>query len=117
MHHLIFDVIQSPLDRVIAVGKTVEAAGFAVELTALEIRQAGVVAFWRARPPDGLMLMDAEIRISGGDERPYESTPATHEGSSMHWSGQSVFTPAPPLGTRLLIEILSFGPQFDHEVS
>lgn len=116
MHHPLFDVILSPLDRVIAVGQTIEAVDVAVELTALEIRQAGAIAFWRARPAQELALLDADVRVSSRNGNDYESTPAGHEGSALHWSGQSVFMPAPPVGTRLVIEILSFGPPIDHEV-
>jgi hypothetical protein len=116
MNHPLFDIVLSPLDRVVAVGQTVETAGIAVELTAIEIRQVGAIAFWRARPVDELVLLDADVRVSDDHGHEYASQGAGHEGSALHWSGQSTFVPSPPSGVRLLVEILSFGPPIDYEV-
>lgn len=116
MNHPLFDIVLSPLDRVVAVGRTTEAAGIAVELIAIEIRRAGAIASWRARPVDEIVLLDADVRVSDDHGTEYASRAAGHEGSALHWSGQSVLVPSPPLGARLLIQILSFGPPIDHEV-
>lgn len=116
MHHPTFETVLSPLDRVIAVGRTVESGGIAVELISVEIRKAGALISWRAKPIGDLLLLDADVRVSGGDATAYTSLAAGHEGSSLQWSGQSFFAPSPPVGTRLTISILSFGPPIDHEV-
>jgi hypothetical protein len=116
MHHPMFEAVLSPLDRVIAVGQTIESGGIAVELISLEIRQAGALVSWRARPISDVLLLDADVRVSDAGGTAYTSLAAGHEGSSLHWSGQSFFAPSPPAGTRLTISILSFGPPIDHEV-
>lgn len=116
MNHPLFDIVLSQLDRVVAVGRSAETAGIAVELTAIEIRRAGAIAFWRARPVNELMLFDADVRVTDDQGTEYTSLAAGHEGSALHWSGQSAFVPAPSSGARLLVEILSFGPPIDHEV-
>lgn len=116
MQHPLFDVVLSTLDRVIAVGQTAESGGIAVELIAIEIRRAGAIASWRARPVNDVLLFDADVRVSDDGGHEYASHAAGHEGSALHWSGLSVFTPPPPIGARLTIEILSFGPPIDHEV-
>jgi hypothetical protein len=116
MQHPLFDAVLSPLDRVIAVGQTTESAGIEVELIAIEIRRAGALATWRARPVDEVVLFDADVRVSDDSGQEYTSHAAGHEGSAVHWSGLSVFVPPPPVGARLTIEILSFGPPIDHEV-
>jgi hypothetical protein len=117
IRHPLFDAVLSPLDRVVAVGKTAEVAGVRVELTAVEIRGSGAILFWRARPVGDLMLLYADIRATDDRGTAYESHPAGHEGSSLHWAGQSVLVPPPPIGARLVVEILSFGPPVDHEVA
>ena len=111
-----FAAILSPLDRVIAVGQSTKLVGIEVELTVIEIRQAGAIAFWRARPVDDVVLFDADVRVSDDGGHVYEATAAGHEGSQLHWSGQSFFAPAPPSGAHLVLEILSFGPPIDYEV-
>ena len=116
MNHPFFDIVLSPLDRVVAVGQTAETSGIAVELTTIEIRRAGAIAFWRARPPEELILLDGHVRVSDDRGTEYLSVAAGREGSAVHWSGQSAFAPAPPSGAHLLVEILSFGPPIDHEV-
>ena len=116
MQHPMFEAVLSPLDRVIAVGRTIEFAGVAVELISIEIRQAGALASWRAKPANDLLLLDADVRVSDDAGKEYASLAAGHEGSSVHWSGQSFFAPSPPVGTRITLSILSFGPPIDHEV-
>jgi hypothetical protein len=112
----LFEAVLSPLDRVIAVGQTTESGGIVVELIAIEIRRAGAIASWRARPVHQLVLFDADVRVSDDTGHEYASHAAGREGSALHWSGISVFVPPPPDGARLTIEILSFGPPIDHEV-
>lgn len=114
--HPLFEVVLSPLDRVIAVGQATESSGITVELIAIEVRRAGAIASWRARPANDVLLFDADVRVSGGTGAEYVAHAAGHEGSDLHWSGLSVFMPPPPVGARLTIEILSFGPPIDHEV-
>lgn len=116
MQHPLFDAVLSPLDRVIAVGQSTESAGITVELIAIEIRRAGALVSWRARPVDEVMGIDADVRVSDDSGQEYTSHPAGHDGSSLHWSGLTVFVPPPPVGARLTVEILSFGPPIDHEV-
>ena len=116
MLHPMFQAVLSPLDRVIAVGQTITSKGIVVELISLEIRRAGVLASWRARPISDLLLLDADVRVSDDGGTVYRSLAAGHEGSSLHWSGQSFFDPSPPVGTHITISILSFGPPIDHEV-
>lgn len=116
MNHPLFDIVLSGLDRVIAVGRTVENAGIAVELTAVEVRQAGAIAYWRARPSEELLAIYADVRVTDDRGTVYTAREAAHDGSALYWAGQSVFFPSPPSGARLVVEILSFGPPIDHEV-
>ena len=116
MDHPLFDAVLSALDRVVAVGQSTESAGITVELIAIEIRRAGALVSLRARPVDEVVLFDPDVRVSDASGREYTSHAAGHDGSALHWSGLSVFVPPPPIGARLTIEILSFGPPIDHEV-
>jgi hypothetical protein len=106
----------TPLDRVIAIGQTVETAGINVELLAIEVRTAGALLYWRARPVRELMLLSADVVASDDQGTTYRSLPAGHEGSAIHWSGQSVLIPPPPRNARLTIDLLSFGPPQDRPV-
>src|SRR4029079_130525 len=101
MYHPMFEAVLSPLDRVVAVGQTVASGGITVELISVEIRQAGALVAWRARPINDLLLLDADVRVSDDRGMDYASMAAGHEGSSLHWSGQSFFAPSPLAGTRL----------------
>jgi hypothetical protein len=116
LQHPLLQAVLSPLDRVIAVGQSSESAGIVVELIAIEVRRAGAIASWRATPVNEVMLLDADVRVADDTGHEYLSHAAGHEGSALHWSGASVFVPPPPVGARLTIEILSFGPPIDHEV-
>jgi hypothetical protein len=116
LHHPLFQAILSPLDRVIAVGQSRESAGIVVELIAIEVRQAGAIASWRAAPVNHVMLFDADVQVSDDTGHEYRSDAADHAGSTLYWSGISVFSPPPAVGTSLTIQILSFGPPIDHEV-
>jgi hypothetical protein len=116
MQHPFVTAVESPLDRVIGIGEIVEAAGVSVELIAMEIRGAGTVLFWRAKPLGDLLLEFADIRVTDDRGTSYASVEASHEGTLGRWSAMSVLTPSPSVGTRLLVEVSSFGPPIDHEV-
>jgi hypothetical protein len=107
-------VILSPLREVIGVGQVAAAAGLSVELLAVEIREAGALLYLRATPVRELVLSSAAVSVSDDRGTAYSTLDAGHEGSTVHWSGQSVVMPAPPPGARLHVEVLSFGPPRDH---
>ncbi len=102
-------VILSPLREVIGVGQVVEASGVSVELLVIEIREAGALLYLRARPVDGVRFLTAAVSVSDQSGTAYRTLDAGSHGSALHWAGQSVVMPAPPPGSRLHIEILSFG--------
>ena len=114
--HPTVQVILSPLDRVIGVGRVVEVRGISVELLAIEIRAAGAIVYWRARTVDDQMLWGAEIELSDDRGTAYRPADVASEGDSVRWTGQSFHLPGPPIGARLHLELVAFGPQSDHEV-
>jgi hypothetical protein len=114
--HPTVQVILSPLNRVIGVGKVVEVRGIPVELLAIEIRAAGAIVHWRARTVDDQMLWGAAVALSDDRGTTYQLADVASEADSVRWTGQSFHIPAPPIGARLHLELVAFGPQSDHEV-
>jgi len=108
------EVILSPLRYVVGVGRVVDVAGVSVELLAVEVREAGALLYLRATPVRELMLFSAAVAVTDDRGTAYRALDAGHEGSAVHWSGQSVVIPAPPPGARLSVEVESFGPPRDH---
>lgn len=114
--HPSVQVILSPLNRVIGVGRMVEARGIPVELLAIEVRAAGAIVYWRATTVDDQVLWAADVALSDDQGTTYRSLDGASEGDRVRWAGHSVHTPAPPVGARLHVELVAFGPQADHEV-
>jgi hypothetical protein len=110
------EVILSPLREIIGVGQVAAAGGVSVELLMIEIREAGALIDLRARPVAGVAFMTASVSVSDQLGTAFRALDAGSEGSAYHWAGQSVVMPAPPPGSRLRVEILSFGwPRDDPE--
>ncbi len=109
-------VIVSPLNRVIGVGRSVQVRGIPVELLAIEVRAAGAIVYWRATTVDDQILWGADVALSDDRGTTYRSSDGASEGDSVRWAGQSFHTPAPPIGAQLHVELVAFGPQPDHEV-
>jgi hypothetical protein len=101
---------QSPLVDVVGVARNVVAAGLTVELLAIERRAQGAVLYWRARSDREGMLLSADVSISDDRDTPYHVIRGNGGGDSHAWEGQTIVLPAPPAGARLMITILSFGP-------
>jgi hypothetical protein len=104
-----YDIVLSPIVRVLAVGQVVEAAGITVELLAIEVRETGALLYWRAHPPQNIVLMDAIVSMSDDAGSLYHVRPAQSSGSALRWEGQSLVIPAPPAGARIDIVLERFG--------
>lgn len=104
-----FAIVFSPLVRVVSVAQVVEAGGIAVELLAIEVREAGALLYWRAHPPEGIVLMSATVSISDESGTMYRVSPAQSSGSALQWEGQTFVIPAPSAHARLGIVLERFG--------
>ena len=104
---------RSPLVRVVGVGRTATAADLTVDLLALEVREAGVVIYWRARSTREVILLSADVSIADDRATAYHVIPGGGSGNPEAWEGQSFFLPVPPAGVRLAITLTSFGPSPD----
>lgn len=100
------------LQRVIAVGSSVDAAGARVELIAVEIREDGGIATLVAhtRPPVGYVGSFVEATVSDDAGTTYVASGQGSGGSSPGASRHEIrFAPGPPEGAHaLILDVASF---------
>jgi hypothetical protein len=104
-----YAIPRSPLLRVTSVGQTVEAAGVAVELLAVEVRESGAILHWRARADHDLLVQVASVSVVDDLGTAYLVDQGGGEGNPRSWQGQTLLRPAPPAHARLTIVVESFG--------
>lgn len=99
----------SRLDRVIAIGHAVEASGVVVEMTALELRQAGAILLWRAQTADERLLGPGDLSIVDDVGTHYDHSLGSWSGSGRESRGETWLVPRPPdQASALTIEVRSF---------
>jgi hypothetical protein len=103
------DIAASPLVRVIGLGQVTVDAGISVELIALEIRGAGSILFWRARPEAPRMLGQLRCTVHDDAGTPYEAMPVSWSSDERASRGEIALTPGPrPEATTLQIDVSGF---------
>jgi hypothetical protein len=75
--------------RVIAVGQSVSANDFAVDLIAIEVRESGAVLYWRALADHDAPMLMAEVSISDDKGTSYKVLPSEGGGGTREWHGQT----------------------------
>jgi hypothetical protein len=105
------DVIQrSPLVRVVAIGKSAAHDGVVLELLALEIRDAGAILHWKARPVGEYVLGGPDFVISDDVGTAYTLLQPTWVSSEGMVKGNTDLVPPPPVDAETMrIEVQRLG--------
>ena len=101
-------VEESALDRVIAVGRAVDAGAVRFELIALELRSAGAILYWKAYTDEPVFLGQPVVAMTDESGTEFDVFPASGGGGENVWSGQSNVSPRPKDGTSVRIEFGGF---------
>jgi hypothetical protein len=110
MHGRYFEIGSSRLVRVVPVGQAMDADGVLIELTAIEMREAGAVLLWRTVTGDDRMLGPPDVSVGDDAGTEYEINWGSWSGSDHESRGETRFRPSPPTeATALFVEIKSFG--------
>jgi hypothetical protein len=104
-----WEIGASPLRRVVGIGQVIDDAGIAVEFIALEIRGAGCVLYWKARPIHDRLLgaPDGALRDDVGTD--YSLRFGGWSGSDHEAKGEILLVPAPPdTAVTMLVDFTRF---------
>jgi hypothetical protein len=103
------DADESPLDRVVAIGRVATHPGVSLELIALEIRSAGCLLHWKAAFNGQPLRVGPELAVQDDVGTRYEAQPLSWSRSGRDARGQITIVPAPPASaTRLSLEFRVF---------
>jgi hypothetical protein len=107
------DVAAGRLKQVVGIGIAAADAGVVLELIALEIRDAGSILYWKARPDPERLLGEPRLTIRDSAGTEYLALPAGASSSVRETKGEVVITPGPPDATSLFVEVTGFAePRF-----
>ncbi len=101
-------VAADPLRRVVGLGQVVTEAGVTVELIALEIRDAGAILYWRARPDLERPLGEPQLAVRDDAGTDYVVRSIGGTGNERETKGEILITPAPPGKATLRLEVTGF---------
>jgi len=101
-------VAADPLRRVVGLGQVATEAGVTVELIALEIRDAGAILYWRARPDLERPLGEPQLAVRDDAGTDYVVRSIGGTGNERETKGEILITPAPPGKATLRLEVTGF---------
>ena len=102
------DVAAGRLRQVVGIGMAVTDADVVLELIALEIRDAGSVLYWKARPDPERPLGQPRLTVRDTAGTDYVARPAGASSSEREAKGEILITPAPPEAAVLIVEVTAF---------
>ena len=94
--HTFVETDDSPLDRVLAIGRVATHPGVSLELIALEIRLAGCLLHWKAGFDGQPLRVDPELTVADDLGTQYEARPLSWSRGGRDARGQITILPAPP---------------------
>jgi len=102
------DVAAGPLRHVVGIGMAATDAGVVLELIALEIRDAGSILYWKARPDPERPLSQPRLTVRDTAGADYVARPAGASSTEREAKGEILITPAPPEAAVLIVEVTAF---------
>jgi hypothetical protein len=102
------DVAAGRLRQVVGIGMAATDAGVTVELIALEIRDAGAILYWRARPDLERPLGEPQLALRDDAGTDYVIRSIGGTGNERETKGEILITPAPPGKATLRLEVTGF---------
>jgi hypothetical protein len=102
------DVAAGRLRQVVGIGLAATDAGVVLELIALEIRDAGSILYWKARPDPGRLLGEPRLTVRDSAGTEYVARPAGASSTEREMKGEIVITPGPPDAAILFVEVTGF---------
>ncbi len=103
-----WNVAAGRLRQVVGIGMAATDAGVALELIALEVRDAGSILYWKARPDPGRPLGEPRLTVRDAAGTEYVARPAGASSTVHEAKGEILITPAPPDAAILLVEVTGF---------
>jgi hypothetical protein len=102
-------VAADPLRRVVGIGQIAQDAGVTVDLIALEMRQAGCILYWKARPDPMRPLGEPQLAIRDDAGTDYVVHSIGGTGNERETKGEILITPGPPdAATTLQLDVTGF---------
>jgi hypothetical protein len=102
------DVTAGRLRQVVGIGMAATDAGVVLVLIALEIRDAGSILYWKARPDPERPLGQPRLTVRDAAGTDYVVRPAGASSTEREAKGEILITPAPPEAAVLLVEVTGF---------
>lgn len=103
-------IAPSPLVGVVPVAQVEAVNGLTIEMLALEVREAGAFASWRALADRSFGFLQPHVSITDDLGTEYRALAGNGGGNERSWAGEIAMTPAPPAGAILTIVVDGFGP-------
>jgi hypothetical protein len=100
--HLVAEVEDGPLDRVVAIGRVEVHPGVSLEVIALEIRATGSLLHWKAGFDGQPFRVDPELSVHDDLGTVYEARPSSWSRSGRVARGQIAIVPSPPAGAAVM---------------
>jgi hypothetical protein len=98
-----------PLRRVVGIGQVATDADVRIELIALEIRKAGSILYWKARPDPERALGEPQVAVRDDGGTSYVAQPLGGTGNERESKGEIVIAPGVPDGaTTLVVDLTGF---------
>jgi hypothetical protein len=102
------DVAAGRLRQVVGIGMAATDAGVVLELIALEIRDAGSILYWKARPDPERALGQPRLTVRDTAGTDYVVRPAGASSTERETKGEIVIMPGPPEAAVLHVEVTGF---------